>query len=301
MRSFSAARRRLPLARLPYRISLLALALALVSVFALCACGEKSEPTGTSVALYPVSAHDADGRLVSLKAKPESIAVAGGASAELASALALDATEVGTGSGDLDLGLIRRLKPQLTLIGSGVDEAAVKQARALGVTIYVVPDRTLDDIEQALSDISLLAGVPVRGRMERKRLSDGRESVQTALEAVSPVRVFIDLGNFATASDSSFTGRLISEAGGIDVAGPDAQEGPFPLKRLRRLKPEVLVVGTDSPLTIAELKRNPATRWLPAVRTGRLVRVDLQLLEPGPKALDGLRSLASGFHPDAFS
>lgn len=275
--------------------------LALVLALSLSACGEKSEPTGTSVARYPVSVHDADGRLVSLKARPATIAVAGSASVELASALALGVTQVDTGSGNLDLGLIRRSQPQLILVGSAIDKAAVKQAMALGITTYVVPDRTLDGIEQALSDVSLLAGVPVRGRMERKRLSDGRESVQTKLAGVKPVRVFIDLGNFATVSDSSFAGSLISEAGGIDVAGPDAQEGPFPLKRLRRLKPEVLVIDTDSGLTLAELRRNPSTRWLPAVRTGRLVRVDLQLLKPGPKALDGLRGLASGFHPDAFS
>ena len=283
------------------RLPLLALPLALALPFVLSACGEKSEPTGTSVRLYPLSVHDADGHLVTLKVKPRSIAVAGGASIELASALRLPATRVGTGSGDLDLGLIRRVKPQLIFVGSGIVKIAVAQARALGVAVYVVPDQTLGGIEQALSDASLLAGVPLRGRTERERIAEGREAVRTALTAVKPVRVFIDLGHFTTASDNSFIGNLISEAGGVDVAGPDAQEGPFPLKRLRRLRPEVLVIGTDSRLTLAKLRRNPATRWLPAVRSGRLVRVELPLLEPGPAAVDGLRELAGALHPNAFS
>ena len=283
------------------RLSLLALPLALALPFVLSACGEKSEPTGASVRLYPLSVHDADGHLVTLKVKPRSIAVAGGASIELASALRLPATRVGTGSGDLDLGLIRRVKPQLIFVGSGIVKIAVAQARALGVAVYVVPDQTLGGIEQALSDASLLAGVPLRGRTERERIAEGREAVRTALTAVKPVRVFIDLGHFTTASDNSFIGNLISEAGGVDVAGPDAQEGPFPLKRLRRLRPEILVIGTDSRLTLAKLRRNPATRWLPAVRSGRLVRVELPLLEPAPAAVDGLRELAAALHPDAFS
>ena len=283
------------------RLSLLALPLVLVLPLVLSACGEKSEPTGASVRLYPLSVHDADGHLVTLKVKPRSIAVAGGASIELASALRLPATRVGTGSGDLDLGLIRRVKPQLIFVGSGIVKIAVAQARALGVAVYVVPDQTLGGIEQALSDASLLAGVPLRGRTERERIAEGREAVRTALTAVKPVRVFIDLGHFTTASDNSFIGNLISEAGGVDVAGPDAQEGPFPLKRLRRLRPEILVVGTDSRLTLAKLRRNPATRWLPAVRSGRLVRVELPLLEPGPAAVDGLRELAGALHPNAFS
>jgi len=283
------------------RLSLLALPLALALPFVLSACGEKSEPTGASVRLYPLSVHDADGHLVTLKVKPRSIAVAGGASIELASALRLPATRVGTGSGDLDLGLIRRVKPQLIFVGSGIVKIAVAQARALGVAVYVVPDQTLGGIEQALSDASLLAGVPLRGRTERERIAEGREAVRTALTAVKPVRVFIDLGHFTTASDNSFIGNLISEAGGVDVAGPDAQEGPFPLKRLRRLRPEILVIGTDSRLTLAKLRRNPATRWLPAVRSGRLVRVELPLLEPAPTAVDGLRELAAALHPNAFS
>jgi ABC-type Fe3+-hydroxamate transport system substrate-binding protein len=296
----STARRRLVRAGLLRGLSLLALPLALVLPFVLSGCGEKSEPTGASVRIYPLSVRDADGHLVALKAKPKSIAVAGNASIELASALQLSATRVGTGGGDLDLGLIRRVKPQLIFVGTGTVKIAVAQARALGIAVYVVPDRTLGGIEQALSDGSLLAGVPLRGRTERNRIAEGREAVRKALATVEPVRVFIDLGHFSTASNSSFIGDLISEAGGIDVAGPDVQEGPFSLKRLRRLRPEVLVIGTDSRLTIAKLRRNPATRWLPAVRSGRLVQVEIPLLQPGPAAADGLRELAAALHPNAF-
>jgi len=283
------------------RGSLLALPFVLVLPFVLSACGEKSEPTGASVRLYPLSVHDADGRLVTVKAKPSSIAVAGGSSIELASALRLPATRVGTGSGDLDLGLIGQIKPQLIFVGSGVTKIAVGRARALGIAVYVVPDQTLGGIEQALSDASLLTGMPLRGRTERKRVAEERQAVRTALAAVKPVRVFIDLGHFTTASDNTFIGNLIGEAGGIDVAGPDAQEGPFPLKRLRRIRPEVLVIGTDSRLTLAKLRRDPSTRWLPAVQSGRLVRVNIQLLQPGPAAVNGLRELAAALHPDAFS
>jgi iron complex transport system substrate-binding protein len=299
--SLCAARRRPLHARLLRRGSLLALLLVLVAPLALSGCGEKSEPTDARAPLYPLSIHDADGRLVTLKAKPESIAVAGRASVELASALGLATTRVGTGSGDLDLGLIRRSSPQLIFVGSGINKIAVKRARALGIAVYVLPDQTLDGIGQALSDTSLLAGVPIRGRAARKRVSEARESVRTALGAAKPVRVFIDLGHFTTASDGSFIGSVIKEAGGIDVAGPDAQEGPFPLKRLRRLRPDVLVIGIDSGLTLAKLRHNPATRWLPAVHSGRVVRVDIQLLQPGPSAVNGLRELAAALHPDAFS
>lgn len=300
MRTLRAARRRPSSARLSYRLSLFALPLAFLSLFTLSACGEKSEPTGASVPLYPVSVRGADGHLVALKDRPEAIAVAGSAAVELASSLTLQVTRVGTGRGDLNLGLIRTTKPQLILASSEIDKIAIGQARALGSAVYVVPDQTLADIERALSDVSLLAGVPVQGRLLRRQVSKERERVRTALAAVEPVRVFIDLGRFTTASDSSFIGSLIAEAGGVNVAGPDVQEGPFPLKRLRRLRPEVIIIGANSGLTLAKLRHNPATRWLPAVRSGRLVRVNLQLLEPGPDSVSGLREIATALYPNAF-
>jgi ABC-type Fe3+-hydroxamate transport system substrate-binding protein len=264
------------------------------------ACGEKSEPTGARVQLYPVSVRDANQASVTLAKAPTRIGVAGQAPARIAAALAITVTSVGDNAGNLNLALIRKLKPQLIVTGSEVSHAALDQVRALEIGVYVAPDRTLDGIEKALSDVSSLAGVPIRGREVRKQLARTREDVKAAIAGARPVRVFVDLGRFATVSDSSFIGSIISEAGGIDVAGPDPQEGPFPIERLRRLMPEVYVISSDSPVTLADLRRNRRLNWLPAIRSGRFVHVNLSLLEPGPQAAAVLSGLARAFHPDAF-
>ena len=266
----------------------------------LSACGEKREPTGARVPLYPVSVRDAGQDTVTLAKTPTRIGVAGQAPARIAEALAITVTSVGDNAGNLDLGLIRTLKPQLIVTGSEVSQAAVDQARALKISVYMTPDRTLDGIEKALSDVSLLAGIPIRGRDVRKQLARTREDVKAAIAGAKPVRVFVDLGHFATVSDSSFIGSIIREAGGIDVAGPDPQEGPFPIERLRQLKPEVWVISSDSPVTLADLRRNRRIKWLPAIRSGRFVHVNMSLLEPGPEAAAVLSGLARAFHPDAF-
>jgi ABC-type Fe3+-hydroxamate transport system substrate-binding protein len=282
------------------RFSLPALSLALVALFALSACGEKPEPKGARVPLYPVSVHDADGRLVALESKPERIGVAGGAPERIAGSLQLQTIPVGTSDGGIDLGLVRTLRPGLILAGTGIDPRAISQAKALGIPVYVTPDRTLDGIEQALSDVGLLTGVPLRARRERELMAEKRMRVQTAVARLKPVTVFFDRGRFATYSNTSFVGRLITEAGGSNVAGADVQDGSFPISRLRRLNPEVLVVRSDSKLTIARLRGNPLLKWLSAVRHDRLVRVDMNLFEPGPEAVLGLSNLAAALHPDAF-
>jgi ABC-type Fe3+-hydroxamate transport system substrate-binding protein len=266
----------------------------------LSACGEKREPTGARVPLYPVTVRDANRDMITLARAPIRIGVAGQAPAQIAEALAITVTSVGDNAGNLDLGLIRKLKPQLLIAGSEVSDAALDQARALKIGVYVVPDQTLDGIEKALTDISLLAGVPLRGRDAREHLARTRENVKAAIAGTTPVRVFFDLGHFATVSSSSFIGSILREAGGIDVAGIDPQEGPFPIERLRHLKPKVWVISSDSQVTLAALRRDRRIKWLPAIRSGRVVHANMSLLEPGPEAAAVLSGLARAFHPDAF-
>ncbi|MGD0166978.1 MAG: ABC transporter substrate-binding protein [Gaiellaceae bacterium] len=278
----------------------LTLTFALVCLPAVTACGEKHEPTGPTVALYPVSVIDADHNEVVLKTAPKRVAVAGQSPLQLAVSLDLHVTPVDERSGNLNIPLIRSLRPELILAGSEISETSLTTARALGIAVYVVPDTTLGGIERALSDVSLLVGTPLRGRAARERVASVREDVHTALASAAPVRVFFDSGKFATVSATSFIGSVIGEAGGIDVAGPDPQEGPFPLTRLRQLRPEVFVVASGLPLTLAEMRRNRLLKGLPATRNDRIIHVDMRLLEPGPEAVTALLELAKAFHPDAF-
>jgi ABC-type Fe3+-hydroxamate transport system substrate-binding protein len=273
--------------------------LAAALVVLLCGCGEKSEPTGARVRFYPVSVRDANGRLVAVKKKPRVIAVAEGAPARVATALGISASSVGTGDA-LDFGLIRGLHPDLVIAGRSTDSLSIARARALGLTVYVMSDRSLDGIEKALSDVGLLTGVPVRGRMARQQMSNVRARIRAAVADLKPVRVFFDRGDFSTYSDSSFVGSLIDAAGGVNVAGTDSQSGPVSAHSLRLMNPDVIIAPEGSGVTLKRLHGNPVLKWTSAVRNKRLVSVDMSLLEPGPDAVQGLADLAAALHPDAF-
>jgi ABC-type Fe3+-hydroxamate transport system substrate-binding protein len=272
---------------------------ALALTLLLTACGEKPEPTGVRVSPYPVSVRGADEHDATLTSAPTRIGIVGAAPGALVKALALEATQVGDGAGRISPQALDGLRPQLIIAGSEIDPTALAQARGKGIPVYVTPDRTLEQVEEAVTDVSLLTGVPLRGRAIRARMVAAARKIRVAIAGESPVRVFFDAGGFTTVSDGSFVGDLIREAGGLNVAGLDS-EGPFDLKRLARLRPEVILAKAGDPVTLAGLRRDPLTRRLPAVRAGRLVRVNGNLLVPGPDAIQVLRGLAAALHPDAF-
>ena len=114
------------------------------------------------------------------------------------------------------------------------------------------------------------------------------------------VNVFVDTGLMTTAPDQSLIGDVIREAHARNVAGDTAEAGPVDPTELARLDPDVYVVTSDTMTTLADLRMNPQTRRLRAVREGRFVVLDERLLGPGPRIGDGLVQVARLLHPDAF-
>jgi iron complex transport system substrate-binding protein len=133
-----------------------------------------------------------------------------------------------------------------------------------------------------------------------RRIEGKRRAVDTALTRVPMVSVFIDTGLMTTVPDQSLIGDVLNEAHARNVAGDDAAAGPVNPADLARLDPDVYVVTADTMTALADLRRNPATRKLRAVREGRFVVLDENLLVPGPRIAEGLEQVARLLHPDAF-
>ena len=95
---------------------------------------------------------------------------------------------------------------------------------------------------------------------------------------------------------------MIRRAGGVSISGDEQTEWPqFSPEAVIARAPDVLVVPTASH-GISETGGVPeALRETPAVRAGRIARIDADLLmRPGPRLVDGLEALAKALHAEAF-
>jgi iron complex transport system substrate-binding protein len=261
------------------------------------ACGERSEPTGASAPLYPVTITTGD-RPITIGRPARRIAVADAPSEELVRALG--AHVVGSAP-TIAVDSLRPLKPDLIVATDTVDERALSRAAAAThAEVYSAPGDSITQVERAITQLGLLTGTPVRARALVRRIERKRHAVDAALRRVPTVSVFVDTGLMTTVPDQSLIGDVLSEAHARNVAGDAAEAGPVDPSELARLDPDVYVVTADTMTTLADLRRNPATRRLRAVREGHFVVLDQTLLAPGPRIGNGLDQVARLLHPDAF-
>jgi ABC-type Fe3+-hydroxamate transport system substrate-binding protein len=265
------------------------------------ACGERKEPTGALAASYPVTVQGAGDRATVVQSAPRRIVPVGAGPRQILRSLGLGRRIVTVNDTLVGLPLvdaIRRAKPDLILASSGTDPLDLARARsATKAQVYVEPSSSLDDLVQAIGEIGLITGEPIRARHLTSAIEAKRRAVAARLAGAKVVTVFVDDGDLSTISSRSLLGDLIAEAHGRSVAGPSPEQGPFPLQRLRRLDPDVYLATASSGRTLKQLRSQPGLRELRAIRTGRFAVLPTDATVAGPAAGTALVEVARILHP----
>jgi iron complex transport system substrate-binding protein len=267
-------------------------------------CGERVEPTGSLVQVYPVTAQGAGDRPAVVSAVPRRIVPLGAGPRQILKTLGLERRTVFVNDSLVGLplvGEIRRARPDLILASNDTDPLDLARARtATHATVYVEPAGSLDDVVGAIGDIGLLTNQPIAARRVTAAIQKSRRAVAAKLGDRPTVPVFVDTGDFSTVSTRSLLGDLIREAHGQSIAGPSPEPGPFPLNRLVQLNPDVYIATSDSGRTFAGLRAHAGTKRLRAVRNKRFGIVSTNAAVAGPEVGRALAEIARILHPEAF-
>jgi ABC-type Fe3+-hydroxamate transport system substrate-binding protein len=261
-----------------------AAAIAVAAPLLLTGCGQRSEPTGSKVQLYPVTVEQPAGPPIVLTRKPESVAALTPQAATLLSSVLSQTVDPQGSPG----------KAQLVVI---TPESLIKRTPH----VYVAPDESIADVEKALTELGLMLDRPIRARQLVAGIEAKRNTVRRRLKGVKPVTIFVDTGFFTTVSTKSLLGDLIKQAGGKNIAGAAPQPGPFSVSTLRKQNPDYYLATQDSGTTLADLRRNPRTRHLKAIHEdGHFAILADKVVQPGGEIGDELLAIAKYLHPDAF-
>jgi ABC-type Fe3+-hydroxamate transport system substrate-binding protein len=300
------------------RILVAVLALSSFAVLA-AGCSERSEPTGSLPAPYPVTVRGAADDPLQLGSPPQRIVALDAGSAELVDALGAgdrlvgvpagvtlredsDPQEVVRPTGQVDVGAVARLRPDLVVATPDTDRVEVAQVeRRTEAPVYIQPSRSVEDVQRAVIELGHLVGEPVAARQLAGSLKESLAEVEQRVAGSSPVTAFVDRGFLITVSDDTLLGDLVRRARGTNIAAGKAELGPFPAADLEAQNPDVYLATSDSGVTLESLQRDPDTRDLGAVQNGRVAVLPVDLVtHAGPRVAEALEAVALALHPDAF-
>jgi ABC-type Fe3+-hydroxamate transport system substrate-binding protein len=276
--------------------SLLALAALLAA-----GCGERTEPTGGTVALYPVTVADPAGPApVSLRAKPESVAVLDREGQEILRALGAPATLAADGNGNPRTALLERDRPALVVAGPSNDSLQLRRLHErVPSPLYVVGGDSIAAVQRSVLELGLLTGTAVRARQLAAAIAAAEQKGAASGSGGAQPSVFVDLGFLTTAGSHSYIGDLLRAAGATDVVGASSDPGPLKPEHVARLDPQIWLASSDAGTTLAKLRKDPVLKNVAAIKAGRFAVVPAELLRPGPNAAEAIAQVAAAIHAGA--
>jgi iron complex transport system substrate-binding protein len=205
----------------------------------------------------------------------------------------------------LDLEKIVAIKPDLCIaIKDGNPRRTVDAIKALGIPVFAIDPRSIDQIMDAFLLLGEILGASKRAEelvadMEH-RLSLVKEKV-----AASKIRpgVFFQIAEvpIISAGKDSYIDKLITLAGGTNLAGKLTEYPRFSWENIMLLQPEVVLISSMAGGKSPELLKASWLRWpeIPAVRNNRLYVVNADLFNrPTARLISGLEILAEILHPE---
>ncbi len=271
---------------------------------------------------FPETLTDAQGRAVTLAARPQRIVAIFASNVELLAALGagprivgieaytrfppevLDRPKIGGRLG-FSAEAIARLAPDLVVMTAARQAAhqLVRPMELIGVPVLVLDHRDLASIMANLRFLgravgaedkaaAVVAGMEARLARAAARIGD-RPRRRVYLETAASGR-----GSFQTVRDGSYTADILRAAGGDSIFAGRNFISQVSGEAVLAADPDVILVA-GSEAQAAELRRRPGWDRIAAVREGRVHAVPrAELLIPGPRVIDGVERVGRILYPD---
>jgi iron complex transport system substrate-binding protein len=274
------------------------------------------------VAQFPVTVVDDDGISVTIPSRPERLVTFAPSNTEIVFALGLGSELVGVsgsfdnyppeakkierigGSGEFGVDpnaeKVVALHPDLMLTIAGGDQWK-KRLRDLGVAVFTVNATDLSDLLDDIATVGRITGASEQASNLVKRMASDEAAIQERVSSEAPVPCFFEAyyPPLTTVGPHTFIYDLLERAGCSPVSSGAKSDYPeWSVDALVADSPQVYLVASESGVSPTAVAKRPGFSAIGAVAGGRVYLVDSDLISrPGPRVIDGLKSLAEILHP----
>ena len=201
--------------------------------------------------------------------------------------------------------IIARLGADLVIL-TPARHAATHLLRPMGlagIPLLVLEHPTLARILANIGLVGRAIGNEPEARALTRTIEDELAALAERFASRAPKRVYFETGaagraGFHSVRPGTYTDDILRYAGGLNVFGNRTNLSQVSGEAVFRADPDhILVAGTKA--DVAALLARPHWNGIRAVAAGRVDAIPRgQVLIPGPRVVEGVRSVARALHPD---
>jgi len=194
-----------------------------------------------------------------------------------------------------DVARIAALRPSLVITFSDVQADIAAGLIRAGMNVLTTNQRTLNEIAGA---IRLIGGAIGRPAAAEDLAADFLRDLVALRTGADPApRVYFEEWPDPMISAIGWVGELIEYCGGVDVfaarRGPASRDRTVTIEEVVAADPDIIVASwCGKPVDIGAIRARPGFATIRALKVGQIHALDSsQLLQPGPRVLEGGRAL----------
>jgi iron complex transport system substrate-binding protein len=264
-----------------------------------------SRPARAQVSAFPVTIHDAGGRLVRIAVAPRRVISLAPSVTEILLAIGLDAELVGISDADdypperiagrprvggvvVNVENVMALQPDLVVGVHSLQRDQLERLARVGLSVLAVDATSL---EGTLAQIRVL-GLAMGRQTQAKHLAAGLERRAASVQPGASREVYIEVWHepVTAAGGGTLIDDLLRRAGGVNIFGRLPGYPQVAAEQVVARSPHVILMIYPGR---AQLMRRAGWATVAAVRGGRVYEVPASLVtRPGPRAVEGLELVA---------
>ena len=201
------------------------------------------------------------------------------------------------------------LNPDLVIAGVSAHQPIADTLKEAGITVLAIEPKSIDDIQSIIVDLAVITGHEQEGKAVSEDISNRINAVNEKLSTLKDdqiVKVFYEVWDapLMTAGPNSFTGQMISYAGGNNIfSDVDTDYPQISSEELISRNPQIILSSTThgDKLSIEAMAQREGWETIEAVINNNVVLLDGNIVSrPGPRVIDAIEMISEAIYPELF-
>lgn len=201
------------------------------------------------------------------------------------------------------------LNPDLVIAGVSAHQPIADTLKEAGIPVLSLEPKSVDDVQKIIEDLGTITGHEDQGKAVSDNISTRIETIDGKLATIgddNKIKVFYEVWDapLMTAGPASFTGQMLSLAGGMNIFSD--VEGDYPQissEELISRNPQVIIASDTHGDKLTEDAMATREGWesIDAVKNNNVILLPGDVVSrPGPRMIDAIEMIASALYPELF-